>query len=295
MTMKKIINWLREFWTVNHRLEDIQQAIGRIEARQLAASGSTDLRANEFKAFSQNGEDGILQYLLRHIPIPNKVFVEFGVHNYKEANTRFLLRNNNWSGLVIDGSKANVDQIKSDVLCLMHGLRAECAFIDASNINDLIRKNGISGDIGLLSVDIDGNDFWVWRAIDVIQPRIVIVEYNSLFGPSCPVSIPYDRAFQASKAHYSGLYWGASISAFTHLGRQKGYRLVGSNSTGNNLFFVREDCIGPIRTLEPQEAWVRALFRISKDLDFDAGRSCIANCSVVDVTTDAESLVRDLS
>ena len=189
----------------------IQMALARVELRQLQDSKMDSLRGYEVQAFSQWGEDGIIQYLIRKIPIENRVFVEFGVGDYTESNTRFLLQNDNWTGLVIDSSPDNATSIKKDPIYWRFNLKVECAFIDAENISQIITNAGISGDIGLLSIDIDGNDYWVWQAIDCIKPRIVICEYNSLYGPQAKVTIPYDRSFVRTKAHYSNLYYGASL------------------------------------------------------------------------------------
>ena len=237
---------------------------------QLHGSGNVQtLQGSEFTVFSQWGEDGIIQYLLRHVPIENDIFVEFGVESYQESNTRFLLVNNNWSGLVIDGDSANISFIRSDPICCYHDLKTDCAFITKDNINALLERNGISGDIGLLSIDIDGNDYWVWESIHTIRPRIVVCEYNSLWGDKLSVSIPYDPAFDRTRAHYSNLYFGASITALATLAEAKGYSLVGSNTAGNNLFFVRDDLMGDFQAVTPKDAWVQSRFRESRD---DSGR-----------------------
>ena len=142
------------------------------------------------------------------------------MENYTEANTRFLLVNNNWSGLVLDGSSENIEYIKHDMhVFYAHNLKAQSVFITLDNINEVITRNGITGDIGILSVDIDGNDFWIWEAIDCISPRIVICEYNSIFGANAKVSTPYKADFYRGTAHFSNVYYGASISAF-NLSRQ---------------------------------------------------------------------------
>jgi len=219
----------------------LREAVGRIEARQLAERGAAKLCANEFQVYSQWGEDGILQHLIRLVPVPHRIFVEFGVEDYSEANTRFLLVNNQWSGLVLDGSAANVRAICRGELYWKHNLKAVQAFVTRENINDLLRAQGVTGEIGLLSVDIDGNDYWVWEAIDVVTPAIVAVEYNSRFGPERAVTVPYDPQFVRSQAHHSCIYYGASLAALVALGRRKGYAFVGSNSAGNNAFFVRRD------------------------------------------------------
>lgn len=265
----KAINVVRDIKRLEDSMERIQLAIGRIESRQILGREIKSLSDAEFQVFSQWGEDGIIQYLIHKVPIENKVFVEFGVENYEESNTRFLLQNNNWTGLVIDASEKNIEYIKKSTIYWKYNLKAECAFVTAENINFLISKNGISGDIGLLSIDLDGNDYWVWKAIDCISPRIVICEYNSLFGPKAKVTIPCDPNFQRTKAHYSNLYWGASISALASLAKEKGYSLVGSNSAGNNAFLVRNDAIGDLKVLTPEEAYVEAQFRESRDKQGD--------------------------
>ena len=268
-------------------------ALGKI-TELLAAKSEPPARllSAEFKIFSQWGEDGIIFYLLRHVGVPNKLFVEFGVENYQEANTRWLVEGHNWSGLVIDGSQQHVDAIKADPIYWKHQLKAACAFVDAENINRFITANGVSGEIGLLSVDIDGMDYWVWKAIDVVTPAIVVVEYNSLFGPTKSVTVPYDPRFVRQKAHYSWSYYGASLAALVGLGKTKGYSFVGSNSAGNNAFFVKSDLLHPpLRELTVAEGFVQRKFREARDLQgrltfptFEEEASLISNLPLVDVS-----------
>jgi hypothetical protein len=250
------------------QLEHLAMLQGRALALQNAGRAPLKkLQDAEFKVFSQYGEDGILQYLIREagITAQEKSFIEFGVQDYAESNTRFLLMNDNWRGLILDGSAAYMNTVKNQDLYWRYDLTAVAAWIDRDNINDLITSAGFSGDIGILSVDIDGNDYWVWEKITAVNPVIVVVEWNSVFGPAHAVSVPYDPAFDRHKAHYSALFWGASISAFTHLARKKGYVLLGSNTAGNNLFFVREDRLGRLTRVTPQEAHVVSRFRDSRD------------------------------
>ena len=245
----------------------------------------------QFKVFSQNGEDGIVQYLTNNITIKNDTFVEFGVSNYQEANTRFLLLNNNWKGLVLDGSSENINAIKNEELYWKHDLTGEQHFITKDNINSIISGAGISGDIGLLSVDIDGNDYWVWQAIDIVQPRIVVCEYSSVFGFDLPICVPYDKKFQKANAHHSCLYFGASLPALCPLGEQKGYDFVGSDSTSINAFFVRSGLEHSLKRLSAKEGYVKSPHRESRDvqgnLTFvsgDAPLGLIADMDVVNVT-----------
>lgn len=244
----------------------VRDALGRIETRQCGLLASNALQDHEFKVWSQWGEDGILQHLLRHVQVPNKVFVEFGVENYTEANTRFLLTQHQWSGLILDGSAEHIASIRRDPIYWRHNLKAINAFITRENINDLLRENGLSGEIGLLSVDIDGNDYWVWEAITEVQPALVIAEYNSLFGPDRAVTVPYEPAFRRAEAHTSTSYYGASLAALAGLARRKGYAFVGSNSAGNNAFFIeRSRLCEPLREVAVAEGYVRRAFREARD------------------------------
>ncbi|GAB2821428.1 hypothetical protein [Ferruginibacter profundus] len=221
----------------------------------------------EFNAFSQSGDDGIIQYLISKYQVSNKTFVEFGVENYRESNTRFLLVNNNWAGLVIDGSKRNIDYIKQDPIYIFFELHAFEAFITKDNINDIIGKV-FSGNIGLLSVDIDGNDYWILDAITVVSPDILVVEYNAIFGAQRAITVPYDDAFVRTEKHYSNLYWGASINAVVNLASKKGYVFVGCNNTCNNAYFIKKEVFGRFKGIEEKTSkqdYVKYKFRQSRN------------------------------
>lgn len=195
----------------------------------------------EFCGFSQWGEDGIIDWLVERLPGIPQTFVEFGVANYLESNTRLLLFLRNWCGLVMDGSMEHVSDIQRQDIYWRYELAAKCTFIDRDNINEVISTAGFRGDIGLLSIDIDGNDYWVWQAIDVVTPVIVVCEYNAVFGDRYQLSVPYQADFQRSRAHHSNLYFGASLPALVKLGEEKEYSFVGTTSTGCNAFFIRND------------------------------------------------------
>lgn len=207
----------------------------------------SDFRDIEFSAFSQWGEDGIIDWLLSQMPKVPNIFIEFGVENYHEANTRLLLQLRNWGGLVIDGSAENIQEIKEQDIYWRHCITAKSAFIDRDNINTLLEESGVVGEIGLLSIDIDGNDYWVWQAIEVVSPAMVIVEYNAVLGDKYPLSVPYAKDFERSKAHHSNLYFGASIAAMIDLGERKGYTFVGTTSSGVNAFFIKNSLINNVK------------------------------------------------
>jgi methyltransferase FkbM-like protein len=205
-----------------------------------------DVRDLEFRVYSQWGEDGIIDWLVEHVPIDNTTFVEFGVENYQEANTRFLLENRNWRGLIIDGNRSHIESVIEEEFYWRHDVTAVSAFVTRENINDLLVENGFRGDVGLLSIDIDGNDYWVLEAITAIEPRILVCESNGVFGDLHAITIPYSRDFNRLRTHASGQYFGASIKALKSLAGRKGYEFVGSCSHGVNAFFVRADLFDAI-------------------------------------------------
>ena len=265
---RQALTLARQMFLVQRILVSIQEALGRIESRQLCGLPASALADHEFKVFSQWGEDGIIQHLIRTVPNAQRVFVEFGVENYTEANTRFLLTHNNWSGLILDGSEDNIRSVKKDAIYWRHNLKAVSAFITRENINALLRDNGLTGEIGLLSIDVDGNDYWIWEAIDAVNPALVVVEYNARFGAGRAVTVPYDAAFVRSAAHHSMIYYGASLAALVTLGRRKGYDFVGANSAGNNAFFVRRDLRpGTLPALTSAEGYVPCQFRETRDAE----------------------------
>jgi hypothetical protein len=222
----------------------------------------------EFKVFSQWGDDGIIQWLIHHIDIPHRIFIEFGVQDYRESNTRFLLMNDNWSGLVIDGSDKNIRKIIESEYYWKYDLTAKTAFVDCDNINNLLLEAGFPVEIGLVHIDIDGNDYWVWEKITCINPIIAIIEYNSIFGIDRAITIPYDKNFDRAKAHYSYLYFGASLKALHHLANRKGYGFIGCNSAGNNAFFVRKDKLNDmVKEVSLEEGYVLSKFRESRDVN----------------------------
>ena len=274
---------------------EIQRTLaGQIRIHQLLGVPPADLRHAEARIFSQGGEDGVIEKLIQHLPGIPRSFVEFGVQNYRESNTRFLLMNRDWRGVVIDGSAENIVAIQRQDVAWRHDLTASCAFITRENIGEIIASQTDANALGLLSIDIDGNDYWVWEAIDA-RPWIVVCEYNSLFGPHGQFTVPYRADFDRFRAHSSGLYFGASIAALAALGEKKGYTLLGSNAAGTNLFFLRRDLAGSFRAQAAAEAHVEIRIRQSRDpkgaltfLDYHASRHLIGELPVTDVARGCE-------
>ena len=193
----------------------------------------------EFQVFSQWGEDGIIDWIINKFPNIPKSFLEIGTQDYKESNTRFLLINKNWDGFLIEGDDNEVKKIKSQRIYWKHKLTIKSEFVTKENINSVVKKLNVPKKIGLLSLDIDGVDYWVLKKLSVLEPSIIICEYNSLYGLNKPITVPYKTDFDRSKEHYSNLYYGASIQAFIELMKSKQYFLLGTNSAGNNAFFMK--------------------------------------------------------
>lgn len=191
-----------------------------------------------FKVYSQNDEDGIIEEIFNRIGTTNKIFIEFGVQNGLECNSHYLLFKG-WRGLWIDGGEKHVKEIRSKFApVLANGqLKVLNAFITRENINELFIQGSVEGEIDLLSIDIDGNDYYVWEAINVVRPRVVVIEYNAKFPPNCAWKQAYNK-----RHTWNGSDWhGGSLKALELLGRELGYQLVGTSLTGVNAFFVRND------------------------------------------------------
>lgn len=242
--------------------EKLSLQIGHQACAGLRALTQVETLADvEFQVFSQWGEDGIIEWLVQNLSdLPNS-FIEFGVENYTEANTRFLLQNRNWRGLILDGDAQNIAHVKRQEISWKHDLRADSVFVTRENINEIFDRHEFSGEIGLLSIDLDGNDYWIWDAISVVSPVIVVCEYNAVFGDIYPITVPYENDFHRTRAHFSNLYFGASITALVALGKRKGYRFIGSNRAGNNAFFVRQshadDLLWKIGDVDPRPSLMR--------------------------------------
>ncbi len=203
-----------------------------------------------FKVYSQNDEDGIIEEIFNRIGTTNKIFIEFGVENGLECNSHYLLFKN-WRGLWIDGGAVHVKAIREKFAPVLASgqLKILQAFITRENINELFIAGGVTGEIDLLSIDVDGNDYYVWQSINVVRPRVVIIEYNAKFPPNCDWKMAYDKNHM-----WDGSDWqGASLKALELLGRDLGYQLVATNFTGVNAFFVRRDLAKDL-FLEPATA-----------------------------------------
>lgn len=273
---------------------------GQIMGQKLALQQCLpNLAAAEFSVFSQWGEDGIISWLIDRTNCTNDCFVEFGVEDFREANCRYLLITRNWRGMVIDGSEDNIKAIRSSTLSWKYDLQSQEAFITRDTIEELIVSAGFGPSLGLLSVDIDGVDYWVLERIQN-SCDIVVVEYNDLFSGH-PISVPYESAFVRLQKDPSGMYWGASLDAFRHLLEGRGYLFVGTNRAGTNAFFVAGKYRQVMQaSLAEMRAWpcrMREVRNPDGSLTLKTYRECaerIASLPVVNVVTGQSLSVGDI-
>ena len=235
LIIKKVFQHLQN----NKDLETILINQGKILSTLNSQKNATKLSDYEWKIFSQWGEDGIIDFLVSEVSIVNKTFIEFGVENFSESNCRYLLMKSDWNGFVMDSSQKNIKKLKNSYYFWKYDLQTFVAFININNINELLIKSGFDRDLGILSIDIDGNDYHILNKIDCFDPRIIICEFNPLFGNDRKITVPYDPKFYRTKKHYSNLYWGASINALRSLLTKQDYTLVGTGMQGGNAYFIK--------------------------------------------------------
>jgi hypothetical protein len=207
-----------------------------------------ELSSYGFSCYSQSDEDGILLYIMSVIGTTDRRCVEICAGDGIECNTANLIINHGWHGLLVDGDATRIARgvsfyRRSRATCI-HPPTFKSAWVTRGGVNGLLADNGFSGTVDLLSLDLDGVDYWIWEALTEITPRVVVLEYQDILGPDRSWSVPYADDFDASRYSMTGAmpnFAGASLRAFVNLGRRKGYRLVGVNRYGYNAFFVRDD------------------------------------------------------
>jgi hypothetical protein len=195
----------------------------------------------EFSVYSQNGEDGIISEIFKRIGVTNRDFVEIGVQDGNECNSGLLLTNN-WTGLWIEANKKDVQKINKQFRYLLDPglLNVSQNFVKSDNINSILLQNNVANDFDLLSIDIDGNDYWIWKSLENYRPRVVVIEYNAVFKPPQRWVMKYNENHIWDKTNY----YNSSLQSLSELGESKGYKLVCCDFTGTNAFFVADECLG---------------------------------------------------
>lgn len=249
--MQLIKQWIKRNFSglIYHRQKNIARKHEMLKwLEQFGQKPVVALSEASFNIFTYHGEDGIIAYLLQKMSNVPKTFVDIGAGDCIKSNCAALAEHFGWSGVFIDKDEKQLGIGKSFYKNrLKQG--AKINFVNAAatgkNVNDIISGSGMKEQIGLLSIDIDGNDYWIWKAIEVVKPRIVVIEAKVEFGYHDAI-VPY-----GPHNHHAvhQMYNGASVEALKKLGETKGYKLVGANKQGYNLFFVRDDEILPAATI----------------------------------------------
>lgn len=241
------IIFLRSLYERSCAAEQLAQK--QIKLAYQASKGSGEPRLDfadvGFRCYSQNDEDGILLYIFSVIGETNRRCVEICAGDGFQCNAANLLLNHGWEGLLVDGDRGNVRRGRKFFRWDLRTRRWQPTFVHAwvtrENINEIIEVNGFAGSIDLLSLDLDGNDYWIWEALTSVDPRVVVLECNDALGAERALTIPYSKDFVLGRGEVASGFWGASLAAFIKLAKQKNYRLVGSEKLGFNAFFMRND------------------------------------------------------
>jgi hypothetical protein len=261
----KLLARIRQLTHIDDRMRDVEAARAGLAEAWLRGS-HPDLFAPapsgfpEFSIYSQNGEDGVLLWLIEQTGAGVKTFIEFGVEDARECNTAVLAFVLGWDGLMVEADPVGADagrRLAQRLLARKHNrVEIRQAFATAENINGVIEEAGFRGEVGVLSIDVDGVDYWLWKAVEAVRPRIVVMEYNASFGAERAVTVPYAADFRCVQGGDSRFYHGASLGALEALGAELGYALVAVESAGVNAFFVRRDlCAGAVVARSAQELY----------------------------------------
>tara|TARA_B110000914_G_C15444956_1_gene437975 strand:- start:94 stop:1023 length:930 start_codon:yes stop_codon:yes gene_type:complete len=261
-----------------------------------------DLTETEVKIFSQNGEDGIIDYLTHKLKVDKKNFVEIGVGDYRESNTRFLYNRYHPKGLIIDCIEDMKRKVKRHVNFWKGDLRVCNQKIDSENILDLL-NNSCNYEIDLFSIDIDSIDYWIIKKLKNNISKIFVAEYNPVFGAELEITVPNISGFERSKYHYSYLCYGMSLKALINLMDQKGYYFIGCNLQKINAFFIskefkKEDFFKNIK-IKSLGNYTNSNIRDSRDMNNDLNYLSghkkfkeIEDCEVINLKDNKRELVR---
>ena len=302
-----MINFIKNF---------LSEIISRSNDRNIFAIGSShfsimrqyyseikNLSDADYKVFSQTGEDGIIDYLLYSLNIKVPKFVEIGVGDYRESNTRYIFQKNCSKGLIVDKNK-NLEKKVSKIVKLWKGdLTIIETAVTSENILHILNSNEFDNNLDVFSLDVDGIDYWILEVLPEKLSKIVILEYNPTFGSNLEITVPNLNDFDRKKYHYSFLCYGASLQAFIKLMNKKKYVFVGTNIACYNAFFVLESEINKLNLNLPDindltrytTSYIRDSRSIDGKLNYLSGKQKlkeIENCEVIDLSNPEKKLVK---
>jgi hypothetical protein len=253
------------------KIDDIKIQKGKIFefGLQRNLKSIKNIQSTYFKVFSQDFEDGIIQYLLKSLKIYNVRFVEIGTQDYTESNTRYLFETMRCDGLLIDPYPNLEKKIKSFCKTWQNNIKIHNDYINSQNINKILKKYSFEGNLDIFSLDIDGIDYWILKEIKPKISKIFIVEYNPYFGPTKNISAPNIEKYDRFKYHYTGFCFGASLLSIINLMKQKGYTFIGTNRLNCNAFFLQNNLLHKINLKIPNikdlSKFTNMKFKVLKD------------------------------
>lgn len=256
----------------------------------------------EYKVFSQNGEDGIIDFLLNRLNIQNPKFLEIGVGDYKESNTRFIFMKSPQKGMIIDNVKNLKQKVSKHVTLWKGNLKIIEKTVNSDNVSNILEINDFNNNLDLFSLDIDGIDYWIMKELPDNLSKIVITEYNATFGANCEITVPNIKNFNRTKYHYSNLCYGMSLKAIINLMMRKNYIFVGANKACNNAFFITKSEVEKLNIDLPDvnnlEKYTQSNILESRSnsgaLSFLSGEQKlkeISDCKVIDLSDQKEKLI----
>ena len=262
-----------------------------------------DLNELDYKIYSQAGEDGIIDYLLHSLKIKKPKFVELGVGDYWESNTRFVFERTSCKGLIVDNIENFEQKVMKNIKFWKGNLTILKKEISSNNVLAILANQNFDKNLDLFSIDIDGIDYWVLEKLENEFSKIVVAEYNPYFGSNLKISVPNIESFKRKNYHYSHLCFGASLKAIISLLYKKGYIFLGTNLLRSNAFFVLKKFKDQIKINLPDmthlDRYVDSNIRESRnkrgELNYLSGSSIlkqIENCEVMDLTSENKKLLK---
>ena len=266
-----------------------------------------NLNELDYKVYSQNGEDGIIDYLLFQLNIEKPRFIEIGVGDYSESNTRFFFERTSCEGLIVDVIENFENKVKKNTNIWRGNLKIIEKKIEPKNFIDTLKENKFFKEIDLFSLDIDSYDYWVLKELPKNFCKIIVAEFNPYFGDKLEISVPFDKNFNRTNYHFSNLCFGASLKAIISLLREKNFEFIGTNLFRNNAFFINFDYRNSLSLNFPKrdnlKIYTDAKFRESRDknnnlnlVDPERVLLEIQDCEVVDLSKKSQNLkkIKDL-
>ena len=309
--IKKIFNKISDIIFSNQiflrKLDDLKLQNGQIFSFFLnnKINSIKNLDEISFKVFSQNNEDAILEYLILSLKLKDIKFIEIGIEDYSESNTRYIYEKYNCDGLIIDNTSNLISKVSKHLSLWKGNLAIEENFINIENVNILIEKYFPNKNVDIFSLDIDGIDYWILKELPDDISKVIVAEYNPYFGPELEITVPYSQNFDRSEYHSSNLCWGMSLKAIINLMREKRFTYIGSNSLRNNAFFVKNELINQLSLdsidLKNLNSFTNARYRECKSetsnlklLNPDQNLNIIKECKVFDLKTNKIFKIKEL-